>query len=320
VANTVDFLGKAGVQVVKKDIENKVYEIADRERQAYTDVLEKIKAGTGVKSILDANASMDTTQSPAEVAALPDTLSALTGARDSGKISGTYYQSRLLAAAKDLRAKYPGFREEIDQAFSKVTGSVPANAYIHSLTMDINRAASSQASQKNNMLHFIRSNMDTIPNAPQVYNDYDKGLITDADVISKAYPYQKMKADLQMNNMIFNNEKNTREDRQRIAGDGIDRAASMVVNQAVDTLTSKMGLNTSADIDKLTSLNASGQIPGPVWAQYGQAAASTRLQLFNKMVADADAHGYTKAVGGKAEVIKRINESLKPLDNLIDRV
>src|SRR6185312_5765483 len=119
LAETGNFLGKAGVNIVKKDIEDKVYQVADKERQSYTDLVEKIKAGVGVKNVLDANAE-DTGQEsqPAEVANLPDTLSALQGARDSGKISGTYYQSRLLADAKNLRAQYPDFREEIDRAFA----------------------------------------------------------------------------------------------------------------------------------------------------------------------------------------------------------
>src|SRR6267154_1376565 len=80
IATTVDFAGKGGVELVKKDIENKVYEVADKERQAYTDVLEKIKAGTGVRNILDSNAQMtDEESTPAELQGLPDGLAALQG-------------------------------------------------------------------------------------------------------------------------------------------------------------------------------------------------------------------------------------------------
>jgi len=51
IVSTVDLAGKGGVEYVKKNIEDKVYEIADRERQAYTDVLEKVKASGGVSNI-----------------------------------------------------------------------------------------------------------------------------------------------------------------------------------------------------------------------------------------------------------------------------
>lgn len=320
VTTGADFLSKAGVQLVKKDIEDKVYQVADRERQAYTDVLEKIKQGVGVKNILDANASADEPDTPKDVADLPDKLDALSSARDSGKISGTYYQSRLLAEAKNLRAQYPGFREEIDQQFAKVTGTNPANAYITSLVTDINRAASSQATDKNRTLTFIQNNMDSIPNAPQVYHDYNAGLITKEDVIAKAYPYQKMKADLNMNNMLFTNSKNTREENQRIAGDGIDKAAGMVVNKTIDTITAKMGLNTTADVDRLTSAEKSGNIPAPQWQQYGQQVATAKAQVITSLTADADAHGYTAAVGGKSALNQRIADAVKPLDTMLDRV
>jgi len=44
-----------------------------------------------------------------------------------------------------MRAQYPGFKEYIDQQFSKVTGENPANAKISHLTQEINRAASSMS-------------------------------------------------------------------------------------------------------------------------------------------------------------------------------
>ncbi len=205
LVSTVDLAGKGGVEVVKKNIEDKVYEIADRERQAYTDVLEKVKASGGVSDIL-APGTTDENGVPTEVAGVSDTLVALQGARDSGKIPKSYYDDRLLAEAKAMRAQYPGFKEYIDQQFSKVTGENPANAKISHLTQEINRAASSLSGEKAKMLNFIRSNMDTIPNAPQVYTDFQNGLITSQDVLAKSYPYQKLKADLNMNNLIFQSE------------------------------------------------------------------------------------------------------------------
>jgi hypothetical protein len=158
ITKTVGFLGKAGVEMVKKDIEDKVYDVADRERQTYTDVLEKIKAGGGIKGVLDNNAEANNGGDiPGEVGDLPSTLEGLESAKGSGKISGSYYQSQLLTLAKNLRAKYPGFREEIDQAFTKVTGSNPANAYIRSLVSDINRAATTGNTERNRALTYIQN-------------------------------------------------------------------------------------------------------------------------------------------------------------------
>lgn len=314
-----DFLSKAGVQIVKKDIEDKVYEVADRERQSYTDLLEKIKAGVGVKNVLDANASEDDRQTPEDIQALPDTLSALQGAKDAGKISGTYYQSRLLAEAKSLRAQYPGFREEIDNAFAKVTGTNPANAYVTSLVQDINRASTAASSNKAKMLTYIRNNLQ-FPGFDKLYSQYQAGLVSDEDVIKQAAPYEQQKYDLNMRALRFNDNKNTREDQTRIAGDNIDYASGVVVNRAVDHFMSTIGINSTDDVNKLASAEASGNITPKQWTAWGQAVSTAKLQLRTQMIADADRLGYTKAAGGKTEVNKRIDEALKPMDALLDRV
>src|SRR5688572_19819782 len=102
-----DFLGKAGVQMVKKDIENRVYEVADRERQQYTSELEQMIAGkVGTKNLLDANASMYTPL-PEDISELPDHLATLQSAQRAGKITKLDYQGRLLEHAKALRSQYP---------------------------------------------------------------------------------------------------------------------------------------------------------------------------------------------------------------------
>src|SRR6185503_7762793 len=92
VVGIADFMGKAGVQMVKKDIEDRVYDVANKERQSYTEYLETVKAGKGVKNLLDARAEAIDDETPGEVEGLPDRLGSLTGARDAGKISNSYYQ------------------------------------------------------------------------------------------------------------------------------------------------------------------------------------------------------------------------------------
>lgn len=321
ITGTADFLGKAGVQLVKKDIENQVYAIADRERQAYTDALEKIKQGVGVTNVLDSGPTDPDASpaTPAEVQGLPDTLEALQSARSSGKISGSYYQSRLLAEAKNLRAQYPGFRSEIDQEFAKVTGTNPANAYIHALVQDINTAAYTQSSETSKMLAYIRSKAG-YPNADKMYEAVSNGTATSQDVFNWASPYAQQEYQFKLRGLKFNDDKNTREDQQRIAGDNLDYEAGAKVNQAVDVITGKMGLNTAADVDRLGGLEKSGGIRPQDWQAYGQTVASAKTAMITQMTQDADAKGYTKAIGGKAELNKRIAEATKPFDVLLDRI
>jgi hypothetical protein len=70
-------------------------------------------------------------------------LQRLNKAYAAGNLSDSYYNAQLLATTKQLRAQYPGFRDEVDQAVSSITGVQPANALRASLQRDIqyNQAA-----------------------------------------------------------------------------------------------------------------------------------------------------------------------------------
>lgn len=321
VTGVMDFAAKAGVALVKKDIEDRVYSVAERERLAYTDALEKIKSGVGVKNILDANASMDEEGSlPDEVAGLSSTLEGLTSARDSGKISGTYYASRLLAEAKDLRARYPGFREEIDDAFAKVTGMNPANAYIKGLVGDINRAASANASQKNRTLTWIRNNYMGHALGEKTYNEYQAGLIDDVEVNRRFAPYERFKFELNDRNLKFNDDKLSREDKAIRAKNNIDYSVGVTVSTAVDALLTRIGLNSEADVNRIDTLTKSGALTSQQWNTWGQELERTIAMLTVQLTNDADKYGHTQYVGGKEVVNKQIQEGLKPLMALRDMV
>lgn len=151
-----DFSVKAADAIIKKDIERQVYDLADKERQEYTARLEEVAFGAGAKksrSLFDANAEMtDADNLPTDLENLPETLNSLKAASDAGKISNTYYTGRLLAHAKELRARYPGHRQYIDDQFAQVTGMNPANARIQALTSDINRAVTSRQTLQNKMI------------------------------------------------------------------------------------------------------------------------------------------------------------------------
>lgn len=311
-----DFLGKAGVQVVKKDIENRVYEVANRERENYTAELERIKAG-GLNNILDANASADET--PQEVRDLPDTLNSLRSARDGGKITKTDYQGRLLAEAKQLRAQYPGFKKEIDDEFAKVTGQNPANARINSLISEINRAAGANASSQNKIEAFIRANQD-VPRADEYYAKFKAGQMTEYEVVSEISRYNQAKENLKLRGLVRQDVKETREDAQRRGGEDFDYAAGVVVAATSDSLMGKLGLNNPADVERLDNMQKNGQIPAQKWAELNQTVASEITNLKVRMTADADRTGTTKMMGGKAELNKRIAEAIKPLEALQDRI
>lgn len=55
----------------------------------------------------------------------------------SGDLSDSHYSAELLAGASKLKARYPGFEDEVDTAFEKITGQNSANSLRKSLIQDI---------------------------------------------------------------------------------------------------------------------------------------------------------------------------------------
>lgn len=165
--------------VIKQDVYNKV----DTERDAFTASLNAVKnaqqanlvpapvqtsSGSTTPSLLDSNASA-TTPVPAAIDAGLDKVDAVHSALINGKINDTYYTQRLNSVAVDLRTKYPGYREYIDQRISETTGVNPANAYIKNLMEDINRQGVKKDAEFDKTESQLRSmNADHVPNTPQM--------------------------------------------------------------------------------------------------------------------------------------------------------
>lgn len=84
--------------------------------------------------------------SEGERAALPktvqnvgDRVDILQKAMESGRLSETDYYGRVNALAKQLRAQFPGYRDEVDRQIARVTGVHSANAQLRSQIQDLNR-------------------------------------------------------------------------------------------------------------------------------------------------------------------------------------
>lgn len=60
---------------------------------------------------------------------------------DSGGMQGYHYWGRMENEVKTLRQKYPGYREQIDNIVSDITGATPANALRNSLLSDMEQNA-----------------------------------------------------------------------------------------------------------------------------------------------------------------------------------
>ena len=314
-----DFLGKAGVQMVKKDIENRVYEVADRERQQYTSELEQMIAGkVGTKNLLDANASMDTPL-PEDISELPDHLATLQSAQRAGKITKLDYQGRLLEHAKALRSQYPGFKQEIDSEFAKVTGQNPANARVNSLITTINAQAAAASSSQNKLLTFIKQHQD-VPNADVIYRKVLTGEMGELEAFTRISKYSQAKEELKARALIDADKTATKSEAERNAKMSFDVASSTAVAGAADILMTKLGMTSPAEVQKLEELQKNGGIPQAKWNDLNTVAANSITELRTRMYQQAVKAGLLTKMGGAEELNKKIAEAIKPLEAIQDRI
>lgn len=84
------------------------------------------------------------TPTPREVQEYGARLEALSRARAAGTMRDSHYWTLLDMEARRIRQRYPGHRMEVDQAFSRMVGGIPANELIQSL----NREATSRTNNE----------------------------------------------------------------------------------------------------------------------------------------------------------------------------
>jgi dsDNA-binding SOS-regulon protein len=219
------------------------------------------------------------TAPPEAVKGLPSTLDKLDQARVNGKISQTYIDMQKDTLAKQLRSQYPGFREFIDESFSKSTREDPANRYISSLVGDINSLAAAGRAQKDKTEHFVMEGIDKgFDNWDTFANAWYKGKMTDDQIRSEYYRQSHEKALQQKEDHDIIHENHVRESQQRTA----ENIVSERVNKgSVDYFDAHMtAFGTMADILKKTQ--------GPMDSQTAQQFATQVESGKNQWLIDMD--------------------------------
>lgn len=150
---------------------------------------------------------------PSQVQRLPVQIDTLGQARANGKLSETDYYARLDALAKDIRSRYPGYREQIDAAMTKATGVDPANAYIKSVLGDINSFVTGANTDRNKIISEItNSTINGSPESILAQRLFAEGKITTSAqamaVLSPAWQrHYTYTTSIQQNNAIESDEK-----------------------------------------------------------------------------------------------------------------
>ena len=84
----------------------------------------------------------------------------------------TLYDGKMLAIAREMRARYPGQVDFIDQKISEITGGNPANKMITDSLASIQAYLAANQADKAKIEGFLLHNVGKIPNADLVYQYY----------------------------------------------------------------------------------------------------------------------------------------------------
>jgi len=289
---TADFFTKSTIQ-------DQIIAGVDKERNAYTSTLaatnDAVHSGTqtaqaagttttdaGPLNILSISGDKPL---PAQLGNLSSTLSTLDGAKANGKLSETAYYGRLDSLAKDLRSRYPGYRDYIDNEFKNVSGVDAANKYLGGMISDINSFSTFTQSQMNKDLDFLKHNVELIGgDFPAIYAARQAGRIDSNEMNMLVIPKLAAMGQYKMNEAQLKDLEGNRKLQTMKAEDAVSTYGSQAAASSLQKLTfaTSEGQKNIADLilqhetGKIV-LDAQGNpISDVQWTQMGQAVIAER--------------------------------------------
>lgn len=187
----IEGIAKVGDSITKSVINDEVTQGVDKQRDAFTSTLvayADAQSGAGVipspQSQAEAGVKAPMTLAggeenvPSGVKAGVERAQSIGAAmsQNSGKSNDTLYTGALTALTKDLRNRYPGYRDYIDEKISQVSGINPANAYMRNLLEDINRNATGGKAEVDKAIALGRQYLGYDPQMPSYIEAVRQGL------------------------------------------------------------------------------------------------------------------------------------------------
>jgi len=242
VQNTVGLAVQGTDQIIKKDITDSLYAGIDPIRDSQG-------VGQAVNDVSTPGNLFPNQAVPQTVKNGVDNVGKLQAAYDAGKINETTYWARIEALSRQLRTRYPGYREFIDQSTAGITGSVPANALRRSILSDVEQANNKAAAAANKQDMFIRQNLEwmtpetrqkVLSNQPYDFNK----------VVMEVGEKQAYAKDIEIKRAEISYAKDSNNLNAEMASSGYTREANTVADTMISNFQSVLKAN-NIDITKL---------------------------------------------------------------------
>lgn len=257
--------------------------------------------GDGSSSFAPTDANLAYAQMPAEITQPKDLpadaaieiqrVSRMNEAYRQGTMSDSYYNSQLVATTKELRVRYPGYRDEVDAAVSQITGVQPANALRKSLLSDLNANAAARAGGASDAEKLLQKNATSITEiAPNFFSHRQLYVGKENNILTQAYQLDAERARVTAGTQRLTYDQSTAGQVMTDSAVNVTRAAVAKFNSWVDPTDGKT-IN-----QKINELSNTGGTPEQV------ANITNQLENIKRQVTQGINAEFTdpaKGAGGK---------------------
>lgn len=320
-------------ELIKKGIEKDVYDQVNQEREGYLQELQAFKTkleGSGnLKSFLDANAQA-IEDLPDELQEFTETTDRLAAARQQGATPGRQrasgYATKLVQVAKNLRSKYPGYTDYVDQRMEMVSGHKPANYMMAQMLGDINDKMTGQNANIKRTLSFATSKenlgfLSLTGRSDEIIQGIMAGQIQLPDIVKMIAPYAQRRTQnelLKFQREDIDNKRALTNDLQGLAVDEVDGRVSTMAGEAVDKFQVQvLGVKDPMKFVEFARAASNGQFSPQQREAVGQQLVMQLPYIRQEMLAEGKKRnpktGRTliQDAGGMEKFTKKVDESLQ---------
>ena len=296
----VGTLFEAGVNFADKSIKTS---ITDKVHENLDQIYDEFGVGDVA---LNGRSLNEPPPTPSEINTSIKNLNMLKASADKGVANPNNVQARVESVARQLRAKYPGHRDYVDQEISKVNGGSPANEIIRNLTAEAKALAAKGNSEETHRLGLIKEYNDKGILQPgwekQSFNDL---INNHAPLLRQIQARQTEKADIEIakgNGELV--DRKIEISARNVVEDKLSEATNLLINP---TGKSYNDLN--------TLLTRSVENPASL-SEEEQANLRARMAEYKNKIIQSTNAALTEQFGGNISAKTR-EDALAPINNHI---
>lgn len=256
---------------------------------------------------------------PDELKKSGSAMEALQTAYEQGKISDVYYTGQLVTLNKNLRSKYPGYEDYVDEMVQGITGIRPANSYRNALLQQFEDEKSAREKEATSWDTWVKQNEAYIYQvAPDYFTNtdkYDQAELRTA-VVKKKADATYIEDESARLSLLASQDKLTKEQATE--------SSTIILNDIVSSSLSAnsnatFGINPSNFLKQIQEMSTSGPSPeeyNSLVTGFAQTKATIRMAL-EKRANQVDEYGNSiyKLVGA-TETKNIIDQAMAQYDQI----